>query len=72
MCLIGFIIEPATVRQILGYVGKPATGPVIAPARSPPVKVNAQQLIAPEALESIPELEFDQTANLAGEAWHDQ
>ena len=44
--LIGFITEPATVRQILPYVGKPATGPVIAPARSPPVKVNAQQLIA--------------------------
>ena len=29
--------------------------------RSPPVEVNAQQLIAPEALEAIPELEFDQT-----------
>jgi len=32
-----------------------------------------QQLAAPEAvLEAIPELEFDQTANLAAEAGHDR
>ena len=66
--LIGFITEPATVRQVLEYVGEPTTAPAIAPARSPPVEVNAQQLIAPEAVEAIPELEFDQTANLAAEA----
>ena len=69
--LIGFITEPATVRQVLEYVGEPTTAPAIAPARSPPVEVNAQQLIAPEAVEAIPELEFDQTANLAAEAGHD-
>ncbi len=45
--LIGFITEPATVRQILAYVGEPTTAPAIAPARSPPVEANAQQLIAP-------------------------
>ncbi len=50
------------------FVGEPATAPAIAPARSPPVEENAQQLIAPEAVEAIPELEFDQTANLTAEA----
>ena len=71
MRLIGFITEPATVRQVLEYVGEPTTAPQIAPASSPPVEVNAQQLIAPEAVEAIPELEFDETANLAAEAGHD-
>ena len=66
--LIGFITEPATVRQILAHVGAPTTAPAIAPARSPPVEVNAQQLIAPEAVEAIPELEFDQTADMTAEA----
>ena len=66
--LIGFITEPATVRQILAHVGEPTTAPAIAPARSPPVEANAQQLIAPEAVEAIPEIEFDQTANLTAEA----
>ncbi len=66
--LIGFITGPATVRQILAHVGEPTTAPAIAPARSPPVEANAPQLIAPEAVEAIPELEFDQTANLTAEA----
>ena len=35
-------------------------------------EANAQQLIAPEAVEAIPELEFDQTANLEAEAVHDR
>ena len=70
--LIGFITEPATVRQILAHAGEPTTAPPIAPARSPPVKANAQQLIAPETAEATPELEFDQTANLAAEAGHDR
>ena len=70
--VVGFITEPATVRQILAHVGEPTTVPAIAPARSPPVAVNAQQLIAPEAVEAIPELEFDQTANQAAEAVHDR
>ena len=62
--LVGFITEPATVRQILAHAGEPTTAPAIAPARSPPVEANAQQLMGPEAVEAIPELEFDQTANL--------
>ena len=49
-------------------VGEPTPAQATAPARSPPVEVNAQQLIAPEAVEAIPGLEFDQTANLAPEA----
>ncbi len=66
--LVGFITEPATVRQILAHAGEPTTAPAIAPARSPPVEANAQQLMGPEAVEAIPELEFDQTANQAAEA----
>ncbi len=62
------VSEPATVRQILAHAGEPTTAPAIAPARSPPVEANAQQLIAPEAVEAIRELEFDQTANLTAEA----
>ena len=68
MRLIGFITEPATVRQILAHAGKPTIALATAPARSPPVEANAQQLIAPEAIEAVPELEFDQTANLTAEA----
>ncbi len=56
------------MRQTLARVGEPTTASAIAPARSPPVEVNAQQLIAPEAVEAIPELEFDQTANPTAEA----
>ena len=52
--------------------GEPTTAPAIAPARSPPVEANAQQLTAPEAVEGIPELEFDQTANLTAEAGDNQ
>ncbi len=69
---MGFITEPATVRQILAYVGELASAPAIAPARSPPVEENAQQLIATEAVEATPELEFDQTANLTAEAGDNQ
>ena len=73
MHLVGFITEPATVRQILEHVGERTTAPVIAPARSPPLALNGQQLAAPEwVFEAIPELEFDQTLNLVAEAGHDQ
>ena len=38
-----------------------------------PLVILVEQLAAPEAVfEAIPELEFDQTANLAAEAGHDQ
>ena len=66
------VSEPATVRQILAHVGEPTIAPATAPARSPPVVANAQQLIDPQAVEAIPELEFDQTANLTAEAGHDR
>ena len=55
-------------REFGDVAGEPTNAPAIAPARSPPVEANAQQLIAPEAGEAIPELEFDQTANLETEA----
>ncbi len=60
------------MRQILVHAGEPTTAPAIAPARPPPVEANAQQLVAPEAVEAIPELEFDQTANLTPEAGDNQ
>ncbi len=68
MRLIGFITEPATVRQVLAHAVEPTTAPTLAPARSPPVEANAQQLITPELVEAIPELEFDQTVNITAEA----
>ena len=52
--------------------GEPTIAPAIAAARSPPGKANAQLLIAPEAVEAIPELEFDQTANPSAEAGDNQ
>ena len=68
--LVGFITEPATVRQILDHVGEPTS----APARSPPLEMEfARQLATLDAVfEAIPELEFDQTANLRAEAGHDR
>ena len=72
--LVGFITEPATVRQILEHVGEPTSAPAIAPARSPLREMKiGQELAAPEArhdrllhdagvdADPIPELEFDQT-----------
>ena len=57
----------------MAHLGERTTAPLIAPARSPPLALNGQQLAAPEWLfEAIPELEFDQTLNLAAEAGHDQ
>jgi len=73
MRLIGFITELATVRQILEHVGKTTIAPAIAPARSPLLEMKiGQELAAPGAVfEAIPELEFDQTANLTAVAGHD-
>ena len=69
MHLVGFITEPAPVRQIREHVGERTTAPAIAPARAPPLAMNGQHLAAPEGVfEAIPELEFDQTANLVAEA----
>ena len=69
MHIAGFITEPAPVRQLLEHTGERTTAPAIAPARSPPLALNGEQLAAPEwVFEAIPELEFDQTANLAAEA----
>ena len=66
------VTEPALVRQILEHVGERTTAPAIAPARSPPLAMNGQQLAAPVGVfEGIPEQEFDQTANLVVEAGRD-
>ena len=70
VCHVGFITEPATVRQVLEHVGEPT----IAPAGSPPLEMEfAQRLAAPEAVfEAIPELELEQMANLRAEAGHER
>ena len=72
--LVGFITEPATVRQILEHVGEPTSAPAIAPARSPPLEMKiGQELAAPKAVfEAIHGLEFDQTANLTAEAGYER
>ena len=71
--LVGFITEPATVRQILEHVGERTSGPVIVPARLPPLALNGQQLDAPECgFEAISELEFEQTLNRVAEAGYDE
>jgi len=59
--LVGYITEPATVRQIVVQVGEPTSAPAIAPARSPPLEMKiGQQLADPEwVFEAIHELEFE-------------
>ena len=57
----------------VGNVSERTTAPVITPSCSPPLAMNGLQLLASEwVFEAIPELEFDQSANLVAEAGHDQ
>ena len=46
--MVGFITEPAPVRQILEDGGEPTTGSAIAPVRLPPLAMNGQLLAAPD------------------------
>ncbi len=66
--------EPATVQQILEHVGEPTNATAIAPAPYPPLDMKiAQQLTAPEVVfVAIPELDFEQMANLRAEALHER
>ncbi len=68
------ITEPATVRQMLEHEGEPTSAPAFISARSPPLEMKiGHELAAPEAVfEAIPELDFDQTANLRAEALHER
>ena len=68
------ITEPATVRQMLEHEGEPTSAPAIISARSLPLEMKiGHELAAPEAVfEAIPELDFDQTANLRAEALHER
>ena len=72
--LLGFITQPAAVRQILDHSGEPSTALAIAAARPPQQRMEfAPLLTTPDSeLAAIPELEFDQTADLDGEATHGQ
>ena len=54
-------------------VGDRTTALAIAPARESSLAMHGQKLAAAEAFfQSGPELEFEQTVNLAAEAGHDQ
>ncbi len=61
MRLVGFITEPATLRQILEHVGEPTSAPVIAPPRSPLLDMKTAPLLALSKIKfwAIPELGFD-------------
>ena len=62
----GGAVDTGTCGRANNCTGK------IAPARSPPLVINGQQLAAREGvLEAMPEVEFDQTVNLAAEAGRD-
>ena len=54
------------------HVGEPTSAPAMAPARSPLLEMkNGQELAAPEAVfVAIPDLEFDQKANLTAAAMY--
>ncbi len=67
-----FALKCVVRARPIAFITEPTTAPAIAPARSPPAEVNTQQLITPEAVEAISELEFDQTASLTTEAGPDQ
>ena len=72
-CLCQALRWPAT--PVTAICARATSAPTaIAPARSPPLEMEfAQRLAAPEAVfETIPELEFDQTANLRAEAGHNR
>ena len=67
------LIELAPVMQILEYVGERTSVLTVAPAHSPPLAMNGQQLTAQEGVfEESPELQFDQTASLGAEAGHEK
>ena len=69
--MVGFITEPAPVRQRMEHVGERTTAPAIAPTRSLALAMHGQLGALEPVFEAIPELVFDQMANLAAEAGRD-
>ena len=62
MCIIAFITDGPTVRDILVHLGESITPPTVAPARGPPLwemPPAGQREIDPEA-QPAPSFEFDQ------------
>lgn len=71
--MVGFFTELEMAWQILKHAGEPTPDPAIAPARSPPLKTNGQQMAAPVAVyESGPVLKFDEAAKLTLAGGHTQ
>ena len=62
MCIIAFITEPSTVRDILVHLGARITPPTVAPACGPPLwewPPPGHREIDPQA-QPAPDYEFDQ------------
>jgi len=60
MRIIAFIDDPSEVKKILAHLGEPATAPMLAPARGPPLWEAAQPGGADPFAQPMPEFEFDQ------------
>ena len=66
--LLGFITQPATVWQTLNHIVESSTAPAIATARPLSQRMGLASVVsAPDTeFEAVPELGFDQTADLDG------
>ena len=60
MRIIAFIDDPTEVKKILTHLGEPATPPLLAPARGPPLWEAALPSDADPFAQPMPEFEFDQ------------
>lgn len=71
--LLGFIAQPATVWQTLNHIVESSTAPAIATWRPLSQRMGLAPVVgAPDTeFEAVPELGFDQTEDLDGEATHD-
>jgi len=66
MKIIAFVIERQPIGRILQPIGEPDHAPAISPARGPPVsdaEINQTQGWDDNAVDPIPDYEFDQTIN---------
>jgi hypothetical protein len=66
MKIIAFVIERQPIGRILQHIGEPDHAPAIPPARGPPIsdaEINQTQGWGDNAVDPIPDYEFDQTIN---------
>jgi hypothetical protein len=60
MRIIAFIDDPTEVKKILTHLGEPASAPLLAPARGPPLWEAALLSGADPFAQPMPAFEFDQ------------